>query len=348
MTALVSFDRVFEVLDLPPMIDDKPDATAIPRGPAHIEFDHVDFGYPSAEEVSLASLESVAVLEQTPVAARCSSTCRSRPSPASSWRWWARRAPARRRSAISCHGSTTCGAARCGSTASTCATPRSSRSREIVGVVTQDAHLFHETIRRQPALRQARRHRRRAASRRCAPRRSCRWWSRCPTGSTRSSATAATGSRAARSSASPSPGCCSRRPTSSSSTRPPPTSTRSPRSPCSRRSRSALAGRTSLVIAHRLSTVREADVILVVVRRAHRGAGAPRRAARRRRALRRALHDPVRTTVGRRRHRGGRRRRLSPDRFTRTCSTGPFTELSQGLLRRAVHRDRSHKPSTGA
>ncbi len=65
MTALVSFDRVFEVLDLPPMIDDEPDAVAIPRGPARIEFDHVDFGYPSAEEVSLASLESVAVLERT-------------------------------------------------------------------------------------------------------------------------------------------------------------------------------------------------------------------------------------------------------------------------------------------
>jgi ATP-binding cassette subfamily B protein len=66
MTALVSFDRVFEVLDLPPMIDDKPDAVPLPRGPALIEFDHVDFGYPSAEEVSLASLESVAVLERTP------------------------------------------------------------------------------------------------------------------------------------------------------------------------------------------------------------------------------------------------------------------------------------------
>ncbi len=63
MTALVSFDRVFEVLDLPPMITDKPDARAIPSGPARIEFDHVDFRYPTAEEVSLASLESVAVLD---------------------------------------------------------------------------------------------------------------------------------------------------------------------------------------------------------------------------------------------------------------------------------------------
>jgi ATP-binding cassette subfamily B protein len=66
MTALVSFERVFEVLDLPPMIDERPDAVAIPRGAGRIEFDHVNFAYPSAEEVSLASLESVAVLDQTP------------------------------------------------------------------------------------------------------------------------------------------------------------------------------------------------------------------------------------------------------------------------------------------
>jgi len=64
MTALVSFDRVFEVLDLEPMIGEKPDAKPIPAGPARIRFDHVDFTYPSAEEVSLASLESVAVLEK--------------------------------------------------------------------------------------------------------------------------------------------------------------------------------------------------------------------------------------------------------------------------------------------
>ncbi|HEX9335507.1 MAG TPA: ABC transporter ATP-binding protein, partial [Pseudonocardiaceae bacterium] len=64
MTALVSFDRVFEVLDLPPMIAEKPAAVAIPKGPATIQFEHVDFTYPSAEEVSLASLESVAVLHK--------------------------------------------------------------------------------------------------------------------------------------------------------------------------------------------------------------------------------------------------------------------------------------------
>ena len=66
MTALVSFDRVFEVLDLEPMVTERPDATAVPRGPARIEFDHVRFSYPTSSEVSLASLESVAVLNDTP------------------------------------------------------------------------------------------------------------------------------------------------------------------------------------------------------------------------------------------------------------------------------------------
>jgi ATP-binding cassette subfamily B protein len=66
MTALVSFDRVFEVLDLPPMVAEKPDAATVPRGPARIEFDHVGFAYPTSSEVSLASLESVAVLNDTP------------------------------------------------------------------------------------------------------------------------------------------------------------------------------------------------------------------------------------------------------------------------------------------
>ncbi len=63
MTALVSFDRVFEVLDLPSTIQEKPDAVALPRGAASLEFDHVSFTYPRADEVSLASLESVARAE---------------------------------------------------------------------------------------------------------------------------------------------------------------------------------------------------------------------------------------------------------------------------------------------
>ncbi len=66
MTALVSFERVFEVLDLPPMIQDSPDAVSIPPGPARISFEHVSFRYPKASEVSLASLESVAAAEKAP------------------------------------------------------------------------------------------------------------------------------------------------------------------------------------------------------------------------------------------------------------------------------------------
>ncbi len=66
VTALVSFERLFEVLDIVPMIQEDPDARAIPRGAVSIELEGVDFTYPGAEEVSLASLESVAVLESGP------------------------------------------------------------------------------------------------------------------------------------------------------------------------------------------------------------------------------------------------------------------------------------------
>jgi ABC-type multidrug transport system fused ATPase/permease subunit len=63
MGALVSFERVFEVLDLPPLIVERPDARAVPPGPVSIEFDSVRFSYPSADKVSLASLESVAEVD---------------------------------------------------------------------------------------------------------------------------------------------------------------------------------------------------------------------------------------------------------------------------------------------
>ena len=66
MTALVTFERLFEVLDLEPTIKEAPDAVAIPEGPVAVVFDHVDFAYPAAAEVSLASLEAVAVLDDTP------------------------------------------------------------------------------------------------------------------------------------------------------------------------------------------------------------------------------------------------------------------------------------------
>ncbi|MDT7759464.1 MAG: hypothetical protein QOH27_5362 [Mycobacterium sp.] len=63
-SALVSFERVFEVLDLVPLIQEKVDAVAVPDGPVDVQFDDVRFGYPSADKVSLASLEEVAVLDE--------------------------------------------------------------------------------------------------------------------------------------------------------------------------------------------------------------------------------------------------------------------------------------------
>ncbi|TLF78641.1 ABC transporter ATP-binding protein [Nocardia cyriacigeorgica] len=63
MSALVSFERVFEVLDLKPLIEDAPNAVPVPDGPVAVELQNVRFGYPSADKVSLASLEEVATLD---------------------------------------------------------------------------------------------------------------------------------------------------------------------------------------------------------------------------------------------------------------------------------------------
>ncbi|THC41572.1 ABC transporter ATP-binding protein [Streptomyces sp. A1499] len=63
MSALVSFERVFEVLDLKPLIAEKPQPTPVPEGAVAVEFDDVRFAYPAADKVSLASLEEVASLD---------------------------------------------------------------------------------------------------------------------------------------------------------------------------------------------------------------------------------------------------------------------------------------------
>jgi ATP-binding cassette subfamily B protein len=63
MTSLVSFERVFEVLDLEPMVKNRDGAKALVTKEPRIEFDNVDFSYPRAEEISLASLESAAKAE---------------------------------------------------------------------------------------------------------------------------------------------------------------------------------------------------------------------------------------------------------------------------------------------
>jgi ATP-binding cassette subfamily B protein len=63
MTALVSFERVFEILDLEPLIAEPAEPAPLPDGPLSVEFDGVHFGYPAADKVSLASLEEVAQLD---------------------------------------------------------------------------------------------------------------------------------------------------------------------------------------------------------------------------------------------------------------------------------------------
>jgi ATP-binding cassette subfamily B protein len=63
MTSLVSFERIFEVLDLHPMVEEKKDAITLPPGSAEIEVKDIHFAYPTADEISLASLESVAKKE---------------------------------------------------------------------------------------------------------------------------------------------------------------------------------------------------------------------------------------------------------------------------------------------
>jgi ATP-binding cassette subfamily B protein len=146
MTALVSFERLFEVLDIVPMIDEDPDAVAIPRGPASIEFDNVRFTYPSADEVSLASLESVAVLE---------SGQRSEVLHGVSFLV----EPGSMVALVGPSGAgkttisnlvprlydVTGGAVRLSGTDVRHATMAS--VRDVVGVVTQDPHLFHDTLR---------------------------------------------------------------------------------------------------------------------------------------------------------------------------------------------------------
>src|SRR6266545_3616145 len=64
MSALVSFERVFEILDLKPLVRESAHPVPIPAGPVAVEFEHVRFGYPSADKVSIASLEDVVALDQ--------------------------------------------------------------------------------------------------------------------------------------------------------------------------------------------------------------------------------------------------------------------------------------------
>jgi len=146
MTALVSFDRVFEVLDLKPMVAERPGARPVPDGPVTIEFDRVGFRYPSAEEVSLASLEAVARPDTTPnrqVLHEVSFT--ARPGQLVALVGHSGAGKTTITALVSRLYDVTSGAVRLNGLDVRDATLDS--LRETIGVVTQDAHLFHDTIR---------------------------------------------------------------------------------------------------------------------------------------------------------------------------------------------------------
>jgi ATP-binding cassette subfamily B protein len=147
MTALVSFDRVFEVLDLEPMVADKPDAVALRSGPATVAFEHVRFRYPSADQVSLASLESVARQDAAPVR---DDVLRDVTFTAEPGQMVALVGPSGAgkttiTALVSRLYDVTEGSVRVNGVDVRDVTQQS--LHDLVGVVTQDAHMFHDTIR---------------------------------------------------------------------------------------------------------------------------------------------------------------------------------------------------------
>jgi ATP-binding cassette subfamily B protein len=146
MSAMVSFERLFEVLDLEPMIKESPNPQTIPAGPADLRFNHVEFSYPGAQDVSLASLEAVARLDDTPRTSVLHDvnfevkpgTMTALVGPSGAGKTTISMLVSRLYDVDG--GSVTINGVdiRNASTASLNAT---------VGVVTQDAHLFHDTLR---------------------------------------------------------------------------------------------------------------------------------------------------------------------------------------------------------
>lgn len=146
MTALVSFERVFEVLDLTPLVDEAPDARPLPPDAADIELDHVSFRYPKAAEVSLASLESIAAAER-PVSGMTLTDVSLRVEPGQMVALVGPSGAGKTTltALVSRLYDPTSGAVRIGGTDLRDATLAS--LTDTVGVVTQDAHMFHDTIR---------------------------------------------------------------------------------------------------------------------------------------------------------------------------------------------------------
>jgi ATP-binding cassette subfamily B protein len=155
MTALVSFDRVFEVLDLPPSITDAPDAVELTvpidgvtgeASAVSVEFVNVDFRYPTAAEVSLASLESVAVLDNSPERQVLHDVSfRAEPGQLVALVGPSGAGKTTISQLVTRMYDVQAGSVRVGDHDVRGVTLGS--LRDVVGVVTQDAHMFHDTIR---------------------------------------------------------------------------------------------------------------------------------------------------------------------------------------------------------
>jgi ATP-binding cassette, subfamily B, bacterial len=146
MTALVSFERVFEVLDLPSMIQERDGAVDLPRDAARVEFEHVAFRYPRADEVSLASLETVARAESRDTGL----VLRDVTFTAEPGQMVALVGPSGAGKTTITHlvarlYDVTAGAVRVGGQDVRGLSLQS--LEDAVGYVTQDAHMFHDTIR---------------------------------------------------------------------------------------------------------------------------------------------------------------------------------------------------------
>ncbi|WP_067834862.1 ABC transporter ATP-binding protein [Nocardia lijiangensis] len=146
MAALVSFERVFEVLDLRPLIEDAPDAIAVPEGPVAVELDDVTFAYPSADKVSLASLEEVATLDtRGGVDVLHNVSLRAEPGQLVALVGSSGAGKSTIAQLVSRLYDVDGGAVRLNGADVRQIGARS--LRETVGLVTQDGHLFHDTIR---------------------------------------------------------------------------------------------------------------------------------------------------------------------------------------------------------
>jgi ATP-binding cassette subfamily B protein len=146
MSAMVSFDRVFEVLDLQPMIREAPDARPVPTDDNSIEFDAVAFSYPSAADVSLPSLEEVSLPEHGgPVDVLHEITFRVEPGQLVALVGHSGAGKSTIANLVPRLYDVTGGAVRVGGLDVRKATLDSLRNA--IGVVSQDAHLFHDSIR---------------------------------------------------------------------------------------------------------------------------------------------------------------------------------------------------------